>query len=83
MKIKTGPSILICSKARVCSTVKRRADLREVRLSCPTLTWLHKFQGYEVFSILFPNGRREKHVLRITYQRKKVLGKVLGWREFL
>lgn len=62
MKIKAGPSILICSKARVCSKAKRHADLREVQLSCPMLTFLHKLQGYEVFSILLPNGRREKNM---------------------
>lgn len=51
--------------------------------SCPTLTCLHKLQGYEVVSILFPNGRRQKHLLRITYPRRKMLGKVLGWELFV
>lgn len=74
MKIGAGPSILICSKARVCSTVKRHADLREVQLSCPTLTFLHKLQVYEVFSILFPNGRREK-----TCFKGHLSGKKCAW----
>lgn len=51
--------------------VKRHEDLREVQLSCPTLTFLHKLQVYEVFSILFPNGRREKTCVRGHLLRKK------------
>lgn len=67
MKIGAGPCVLTCSKARTRSKVKRRADLRGAEFSCPTLTRLHKLQDYEVFSILFPNGRREKRVVRVTY----------------
>lgn len=38
-------------------------------LSCPTLTCLHKLQDYEVVSILFPNGRRGKHVLHLSKKK--------------
>jgi hypothetical protein len=79
MRIGAGPCLVICSKARVCSKVKRRADWRDEPCYCPSLTLLHKLQGHETFSILLPNSRSLKSLIR----KGKSLGRFLVRGEIL
>lgn len=72
MKIGAGPSMLICSKARTCSKVKRHAGLREVR-GLAVLRWLTciSFKVMKVFFIMCPNGKEEKTRLQSQLSEKK------------
>lgn len=71
MRNGAGSSLLICSKARTCSLVKRRADRREMN-SLAVLRWLLHNMRFSPFSFQMVGGKRLKESL---IREEKCLGR--------